>query len=411
MLDQHNESPPVGERCVCDDPKKRLAVPGSGEAVCWACLAALADLDVEREPETAEEKKSFYGAVKEKLAQEPRLLPAPSEPWKVARLLAEEEFSDQAGTETLHRWRGQWWRWQASHWSESELEPMSGCVYRFTETAVYEKTNASGQTKPEPWAPTSHKVRDVLAALASLNHLGRDVDQPIWLTGAGPKVIIATSNGLLDVETRELLCHTPGYFNLVSVPFAYDPEAPQPKRWLRFLSELWPEDEDQRRVLQQWAGYVLSGRTDLHKILLMVGPTRAGKGIICGVLSELVGVGNTAGPTLGSLCGEFGLAPLIGKSLAVVSDARLSGRNANTVVERLLSISGEDPLVINIKYRQQWNGKLPVRFMICSNELPRLSDASGAIAGRFIPLVLTQSWFGREDLRLAEDLRPSYQAS
>ena len=145
---------------------------------------------------------------------------------------------------------------------------------------------------------------------------------------------------------------------------------------------------------------MISGRLDLHKILLLIGPTRAGKGVISRLLGALVGRDNVAGPTLSSLNGDFGLAPLIGKSLAVVSDARLNGRNAHVVVERLLSISGEDTLTINRKYRDQWTGKLPTRLMICSNELPQLGDASMAIAGRFVPLLLNRSWLGQEDYEL-----------
>ena len=60
----------------------------------------------------------------------------------------------------------------------------------------------------------------------------------------------------------------------------------------------------------------------------MVGPTRGGKGAIARVLGALVGRENVAGPTLSSLGGDFGLAPLIGKPLAVISDARLNGRNS-----------------------------------------------------------------------------------
>ena len=149
---------------------------------------------------------------------------------------------------------------------------------------------------------------------------------------------------------------------------------------------------------------MLSGRLDLHKILLIVGPTRAGKGVIARTLGSLIGPANVAGPTLGSLQGDFGLAPLIGKPLAVVADARLGGRDSGTVVERLLSVSGEDTLTVNIKYREQWTGKLPTRFLILSNELPRLGDASAAIAGRFITLLLTESWLGREDRDLEPDL-------
>ena len=165
----------------------------------------------------------------------------------------------------------------------------------------------------------------------------------------------------------------------------------------RFPRELWPDDAAAIDALGEWFGYVISGRLDLHKILLMVGPTRGGKGAIARILGSLVGTPNVCGPTLNSLSGDFGLAPLIGKSLAVVADMRISGRDTSIVVERLLSISGEDTLTVNRKYRDQWTGKLSARFHIISNELPKLGDASAAIIGRFIMLVTTRSWLGKED--------------
>jgi putative DNA primase/helicase len=100
---------------------------------------------------------------------------------------------------------------------------------------------------------------------------------------------------------------------------------------------------------------------------------------------------------LHSLGGEFGLAPLLGKPLAVISDARFVGKNASIVVERLLSISGEDTLTVNRKYRDQWTGKLPCRLHVISNELPKLGDASQAIIGRIVLLPLSRSWLGKED--------------
>jgi len=144
---------------------------------------------------------------------------------------------------------------------------------------------------------------------------------------------------------------------------------------------------------------------DLHKILLMVGPTRGGKGAIARVLGALIGRQNVAGPTLNSLGGEFGLAPLIGKPLAIISDARFVGRDSGIVVERLLSISGEDTLTVNRKYRDRWTGKLPCRLHVISNELPKLGDASTAIVGRIILLIVSRSWLGKEDYSLEPSLQ------
>ena len=42
--------------------------------------------------------------------------------------------------------------------------------------------------------------------------------------------------------------------------------------------------------------------------------------------------------------------------------------------------------------------------MILTNELPRIWDSSGALANRFIVLLLTESFLGREDINLTDRL-------
>jgi putative DNA primase/helicase len=333
-------------------------------------------------------------------------LPPPTVPMDVARVLARERFTHASDCPTLRHWRGGWWQWRTSRWDEVDYRATRAEAYRFTERATYMSTNSKGEDELKPWAPNRHKVADLLEALAAISHLSDNVSQPSWIDApdAPEGVIVACANGLLDVGRRTLLEHDPRFFNQTSVPFEYDVGAEPPARWLAFLDELWPEDEDSVRALAEWFGYIVSGRLDLHKILLLVGPTRGGKGVIARTLGALVGPENVAGPTLASLGTDFGLAPLLGKPLAVVSDARLDGRGSQTVVERLLNVSGEDTITVNRKYRDQWTGKLPSRFMVISNELPRLGDASATIANRFVTLLLSRSWLGNENHGLEREL-------
>jgi putative DNA primase/helicase len=323
------------------------------------------------------------------------LLPSPSQPMAVARVFVRQCLHDKILT--LRYWRGGWWMWKTTHWVEVHDDSVRSILYRFTENALYQEGRA-----PRPWAPNRHKIGDLIDALTGICLLPNEIDQPCWLEGeaADGNVIVSVKNGLLDVSRRRLIPHTPNFFNQTSVPFDYNAGAAEPRRWLNFLAELWPDQPDAIDVLGEWFGYVVSGRTDLHKILLMVGPTRGGKGAIARILTAMIGRKNVAGPTLNSLGGEFGLAPLIGKPLAVISDARFAGRDASIVVERLLSISGEDTLTVNRKYRDQWSGKLPSRLHVLSNELPKLGDASTAIVGRMVLLLTTRSWLGREDVTL-----------
>jgi putative DNA primase/helicase len=102
---------------------------------------------------------------------------------------------------------------------------------------------------------------------------------------------------------------------------------------------------------------------------------------------------------------QFGPASLIGKRVAMISDARINKRaNLYRISERLLSITGEDTQTIDRKYLSPWTGRLQVRFIVLSNELPEFDENSDALAGRFITVQLTRSFYGHEDLGLITKL-------
>jgi putative DNA primase/helicase len=291
------------------------------------------------------------------------------------------------------------------HWAEEEKLATRKWVYSVLEHAVYRGQGEDGRPVIKQWNPTQKTVNNVIDAMTSIIHLEGKIDPPYMLdTGESARDYVPCVNGLLDSITRELHPATPNYFGTVAVPFDYDPLADDLFDWLDFLRSIWPMvsgvEADEITTLQEWFGYILSGRTDLQKILFMRGPKRSGKGTIARVLTALVGKGNTAGPTLGSLATNFGLQPLIGKSIAVIGDARLGRGHQSEIIEKLLSISGEDALTVDMKYKESWCGTLSVRFTMLSNELPKFGDASGAIASRLLILTMIKSFLGEEDTQL-----------
>jgi putative DNA primase/helicase len=251
-------------------------------------------------------------------------------------------------------------------------------------------------------------VTNVLDALRAASHLDNAVAPPAWLDPAleiPATEIVACSNGLLHLPTLRLLPHTPGFFTLNALDYPFEPDGPEPRQWLAFLDQLWQGDREAIDTVQEVFGYCLTADTRQQKAFMLIGPKRSGKGTIARVLTHLVGLQNTVAPTLAGLGMNFGLAPLIGKRVAIISDARLGGRaDQHAIAERLLSITGEDTITVDRKYMSAWTGQLSVRFVVISNELPRLSDASCALVSRFIVLVLTQSFYGHEDQMLTARL-------
>lgn len=88
-----------------------------------------------------------------------------------------------------------------------------------------------------------------------------------------------------------------------------------------------------------------------------------------------------------------------------ITGMRIGGKTDQAaLVENLLRISGEDSVTVARKYKDDWQGKLSTRFFIMTNELPKLHDPSGALASRFIPIVMTQSFLNQENPNLANEL-------
>ena len=326
------------------------------------------------------------------------MLVKPSEdPMANARLFLEARYTKDANA-LLRSHGGILRAWSGSAWPELLEDTLTSEIYLHFEKAKNKAKTEKG-FKRVPFNPTEKKVSEIAAAIAAVSQLPDEVSMPFWIENAGaalvevrPAELIPMANGLLHVPTRKLYPPTPAFFCPYALPYEYDPDAPPPERFFQFLNELWPDDQESQGLLQEFIGYLLVPDTSQQKMLLLVGPRRSGKGTIGRLIRELLGEHNVAGPTLASLATNFGLQPLIDKPVAIIPDARLSSRNRDIVVERLLSISGEDALTIDRKYKSAWTGPLPSRIVIITNELPQLDDTSGVLASRFVVLEMIRRW-------------------
>jgi putative DNA primase/helicase len=288
----------------------------------------------------------------------------------------------------LAYWRGDIYEHTGQHWAGLDQAELEGWFYRLAHRAWWWGEDREGNPKRSPWNPYTKTVSWVMEAMKKgvIQRTGEEVHG------------IFCSNGVVTAD-RKLLPHDPERFNLASLPFAYDPASRCPE-WLAFLESTLPGDVQAHAFLAEWFGYVLGQRTDLHKIGVLVGPPRCGKGTISRVLQAMVGREGWAAPTLARLGGNFGMESLIGKSLAVMGDVRWTSKHVVDAVPVMLGISGEDGFSIPRKNRDDWIGKLGARLMLMSNDTPAFTDASGALAGRMVYVAFHQSFLGREDLGL-----------
>lgn len=310
-------------------------------------------------------------------------MPSPNEPLEVAHQLLQQ---NETLSTRVRIWRGDWYGWTGTHWSPYPVTSLTDRLRKDLRHAWY--MSGGKEPAPTPWAPTSSKIGEVVDALASV--LRRPDHQE-------PDGGVFTLGGRVGMDGT-VTGHTPETFNLTCLPYAYDPSATAPQ-WDEFLRQSLPAEDD-RALLQEVFGYLVSGETDQQKIFLLAGPPRAGKGTVLRVLQQLIGSDAHTATQLSTLGTHFGRASLIGKSVAFMSDVRFNTSGAAEAVTPLLNISGEDSVPVPRKNRDDWVGTLPTRIVMASNDMPVLPDSSGALYSRLVAVQFTQSFTGREDYGL-----------
>ncbi|MBW8036448.1 MAG: hypothetical protein FVQ79_12695 [Planctomycetes bacterium] len=290
---------------------------------------------------------------------------------------------------------------------------------RFLNLCRVRKSSYEGEKIVKPVRSTG-KIRNIMTELATIEgvYIPQEKAAPASLDGKlDPENIIALNNCMLDVSAvpPKVIELTKEFYTFGYLPFDYDPDAKCP-RWEKFLSRIFtvsaPSDETGDElaisILQEWFGYLTSYGTYLQKIFVLAGPRCSGKSTIGKVLRALVGNCNAVSPALTSLAAEFGLQPLINKTLAIISDANISGKTSDITkaVERLKSISREDAQQINRRNAHYVEvKKLGVRIVMIANNIQDIWNSAAAIANRFNFLITTQSFLGREDRRLQKKLK------
>jgi P4 family phage/plasmid primase-like protien len=211
---------------------------------------------------------------------------------------------------------------------------------------------------------------------------------------------IAFADGILDLKHPESpVVHEFDIKHQVcgKHPFPYSLKG-KCDQWLRFLDEIFEGDQERVDLLQEWFGYNLVPPTDHQKIMVFVGASRAGKGIISRVLRSVVRPENFAGISLSSLVNDFGLSMLVGKKTAVIADAHgVSRGQQGRAKEILLNISGGDYVAVNRKRESFLSLKLPTKLTLVANEVPSFSDGSDALANRYLILPFRKSFANEED--------------
>ncbi len=175
---------------------------------------------------------------------------------------------------------------------------------------------------------------------------------------------------------------------------AYVPDAPPPKRWMCFLTELLhPEDIP---TLQEFMGYCLLPTTKGQKMLLMIGKGGEGKSRVGLVMRSILGDSMNTTSIQKVEINRFSRADLESKLLMVDDDMDMSALPKTNYIKSI--VTSECKMDMERKGVQSYQSQLYVRFLCFGNgALTALHDKSDGFFRRQIVLTTKDRPAGRAD--------------
>lgn len=197
------------------------------------------------------------------------------------------------------------------------------------------------------------------------------------------KSVIGVKNGIIDLRTGELLPHDREAYLTKQSPVIYNPDAPAPKLWLQFLSDIFGDDPYMLEYIQKCVGYSLTGSTSEQCAFFLFGTGRNGKSTFLEIVRGILGdYATNIQPQTIMVNPKSGNAPS--------SDiARLKGARLVTSVEPnegmrldeglLKQLTGDDVVTARKMFSEEFEFKPEFKLWMATNHKPLIRGTDTGI--------------------------------
>ena len=194
--------------------------------------------------------------------------------------------------------------------------------------------------------------------------------------------LLAFQNGLLNMDTHEMLPFTPFLPVFHYFRADYDPSVTDaPARAV--IEDIIP-DPATRGFFYQMLGYILFEPTmNPPAIFVLYGPTQTGKSALATMIENIVGLDSVTHMNMKQLTAQFGPADLEGKLLNVCKEA--GGESAVRTEfngELLKNMTSGEQITVEKKHRDAHEIIPTAKTIFCTNSPPDFGDDSSGILRR-----------------------------
>lgn len=202
--------------------------------------------------------------------------------------------------------------------------------------------------------------------------------------------LLATQNGVVDLETLVFRQALPADFLRRQVAVPYDAAAKCP-RWIQFIREITCEDKELARFLRLAVGYTLFGHGKEQVFFVLDGAGSNGKGVFLRILHLVLGeFAVILPPSLitsafsgGANSSSPALMAIQGTRMGIVTETSAK-KGFDTAFMK--QISGSDPMSARANYGAQTTIKPECKLWLSTNNMPEIRANDDAMWRRIVPI-------------------------
>lgn len=215
-----------------------------------------------------------------------------------------------------------------------------------------------------------------------------------------PPNLIAFRNGILNIDTDELLPFSPEYVITNKIPWDYNPKAYDADAD-SVLNKISCNDSDIRALLEECIGYCFYRNNVSQKAFILIGEKSNGKSTFISVLNRILGDDNVSAMDLKNLGDRFSKATLFKKLANIGDDISDEFIPDASLFKKIVSgdriqaeCKGQDPFEFN-PY---------VKLIFSANNMPRIRDKTGAVIRRLV-IIPFNAVFSEDDADFDPDIK------
>lgn len=199
-----------------------------------------------------------------------------------------------------------------------------------------------------------------------------------------PLNLINLKNGIYNLDTGELVSHSPKYFFLQEIPVNFKKEA-KIQKIKEFLEDSLNQEDIP--IVQEFFGDCLLREYRFKKALMCVGETDTGKSQLLSLLGKFLGTCNISSKPLDLLCHDkFSTIDLYGKLANIRAELGIVPLRS---IDKFLMLTGGDIIGAERKFQQSFNFRNYAKLIFSCNKVPESENKNPAYYNRWLVIEFT----------------------